>query len=118
MMRSILRAIPALMLGLAMVGNSAFAFGPHEGPIATGDCTYRHYGQPDLFRQYGMDNNCGGVSAGLYPAPGPVPAFVGHTYYTYEPLYPHEMLYPHHRTYHRYYDGGRGLTRTSVRWMR
>jgi hypothetical protein len=51
-------------------------------------------------------------------APQPVPPLVGHTYYTYQPFMPHELLYPHHRTYHRYYDGGRGLTRTSVSWYR
>jgi hypothetical protein len=90
-------------------------FGP---PSGAGDCAYRHYGSPDLFRQYYVPNNCGGVSAGMYPAPLPVPPHVGHTYYTYEPLYPHEFLYPHKRTYHRYYDDGRGLTRTKVTWMR
>jgi hypothetical protein len=90
-------------------------FGP---PSDAGDCVYRHYGSPDLFRQYYVPNNCGGVSAGMYPAPIPVPPHVGHTFYTYEPFYPHEMLYPHHRTYHRYYDDGRGLTRAKVTWMR
>jgi hypothetical protein len=27
---------------------------------------------------------------------------------------PHEFMYKHHRTYHQYYDGGRGLTRAHV----
>lgn len=76
---------------------------------------YRNYGQPDLFRQY-YSNNVGGATAELYLAPIPVPPHVGHTYYTYEPLYPHEMLYRHVRNYHRYYDDGRGMTRTHVRW--
>lgn len=52
----------------------------------------------------------------MYMAPGPVPAHVGHTYYTYQPFMPHEMLYKHKRTYHRYYDEGRGLTRTHIRY--
>ena len=51
-------------------------------------------------------------------APHPIPANVGHTYITYQPLMPHEWLYPHHRRYHRYYDEGRGLNRTSVNWYK
>ncbi len=47
---------------------------------------------------------------------GPRTANVGHTYYTYQPFMPHEMLYKHKRTYHRYYDEGRGLTRTHIRY--
>ena len=31
---------------------------------------------------------------------------------------PHEFLYTHHRTYHQYYNGGKGLNRTKVRWYR
>lgn len=82
-----------------------------------GDCVYRHYPQTDLFRQYYIGNNCGGAPAHMYPAPNTgIPPWVGHVYYTYEPLYPHEFLYPHHRTYHRYYNDGRGLTRTHVSW--
>ena len=60
----------------------------------------------------------GRVSAPLYTAPVQVPPLVGQTYATYEPLMPHEMLYRHSRTYYRYYDGGRGLTRTRVVWWR
>jgi hypothetical protein len=88
------------------------------GASDAGDCVYRHYGTPDLFRQYYVPNNCGGVAAGMYPAPIPVPPHVGHVYYTYEPFYPHEFMYPHHRTYYRYYDDGRGLTRAKVSWRR
>ena len=55
---------------------------------------------------------CGGVPAEMYLAPQPVPAYVGHTYFTYQPMMPHELLYQHHRTYYRHYDEGRGLTRT------
>ena len=88
------------------------------GGVSAANCNYRQYGPHDLFRQYYAPNNCGGPVAALYPAPHAVPEMVGHTYYTYQPLYPHEFLYPHHRTYHRYYDDGRGLTRTSVKWMR
>jgi hypothetical protein len=89
---------------------------PITPAVGAGDCDYRQYGPHDLFRQYYVPNNCGGPAAELYPAPHYVPPHVGHVYYTYQPLYPHEFLYNHHRTYHRYYDDGRGLTRTSVRW--
>lgn len=79
-------------------------------------CRDREFPQPDLFYNFYVPGICGGVPAEAYIAPRPVPPNVGHTYYTYQPLMPHEMLYKHHRVYHRYYDGGRGLTRTSVRW--
>jgi hypothetical protein len=29
---------------------------------------------------------------------------------------PHEFTYSHYRTYRRYYDDGRGMTRTKVVW--
>lgn len=79
-------------------------------------CRPWEYGRPDLFYNFYVPNNCGGAPAALYIAPRPVPALVGHTYYTYQPLMPHEMLYPHLRTYRQWYDGGRGVTRTKVAW--
>jgi hypothetical protein len=82
------------------------------------NCRPRTYGQPDLFYNYYVPGTCGGVPAAMYVAPQPVPAWVGHTYYTYQPFLPHELLYQHHRHYYRYYDQGRGLTRTSVSWYR
>ena len=72
---------------------------------------------PELFYNYYVPPNFGGVGAQLYMAPGPVPGHVGHTYYTYQPLYPHEYLYGHTRTYHRYYNCGKGLNRTKVQWL-
>lgn len=101
-------------------GGCESGFGRHghglHGGAGPGDCVYRHYGT-DLFHQYYIGNNCGGAPAAMYPAPNStIPPHVGHVYYTYEPLYPHEYLYPHHRTYHRYYNDGRGLTRTHVSW--
>lgn len=81
-----------------------------------GNCEYRFYGQPDLFYNYYAWPSCTGLGAELYVSPRPVPQHVGHTYITYQPLYPHEFMYPHHRTYHKYYNGGQGLNRTSVHW--
>jgi len=92
----------------------------HSGRLAqdahNGNCNYRQYGSPDLFYNYWAPANCGGVAASMYVSPRPVPAHVGHTYITYQPLMPHEFMYHHSRTYHRYYDNGAGLTRTSVRY--
>ena len=79
-------------------------------------CRDYEYGRPDLFYNYYVPPTCGGMGAAMYIAPQPVPAYVGHTYYTYQPLMPHEMLYKHHRRYHRSYDEGRGTTRTGVIW--
>lgn len=81
-----------------------------------GECRPWEYGRPDLFYNYYVAPNCGGTGAQLYIAPHPVPAWVGHTYYTYQPFMPHELLYAHQRRYHRYYDDGRGLTRARVKW--
>ena len=90
--------------------------GLHHKPTA--NCRPQYYGQPDLFYNYYVPGTCGGVPANMYLAPQPVPQMVGHTYYTYQPFMPHELLYQHHRNYYRYYDGGRGMTRTHVSWSR
>jgi hypothetical protein len=79
-------------------------------------CHPWQYGNPDLFYNFYVPNNCGGVPAALYVAPLPVPQFVGHTYYTYQPFMPHEFLYPHYRTYRKSYDCGRGINRTFAAW--
>lgn len=102
---------PALFFVVLSTSSSALAGGKHRP-----QCREYEYGNPDLFYNFYVPPTCGGVGAELYISPLPVPAHVGHTYYTYQPFMPHEMLYKHHRTYHRYYNEGRGLTRTSVRW--
>jgi hypothetical protein len=83
---------------------------------SNGECLYRFYGQPDLFYNYYAWPSCTGLGAELYVSPRPVPPLVGQTYITYQPLMPHEFMYSHHRTYHRYYNGGQGLNRTSVHY--
>lgn len=89
--------LPGALLAVMLLASSASAQGPQ------------------LFsNQYtqGMSNQ---ATAQMYMAPVPVPAWVGHTYYTYQPLYPHELMQsPHARRYHSYYDYGRGLDRTRV----
>ena len=97
--------------------NCGRSFGGRGGQTCSGpNCLPREAPRPDLFYNFYVGPNCGGVPAELYPAPIPTPPLVGHTYYTYQPLMPHEMLYPHKRTYHQYYNYGRGLNRTTVRW--
>src|SRR5262245_16091505 len=75
---------------------------------------------PDLFYNYYVPGNpCGGVGgvpAQLYISPRPTPAFVGHTYITYQPLMPHEFLYHHCRWYFKPNGEGSGLTTTKVCW--
>ena len=46
----------------------------------------------------------------------PTPPNVGHTFFTYQPFYPHEMLYWHKNRFHNYYDDGRGMNRTKVKY--
>lgn len=79
-------------------------------------CRPWEYGNPDLFYNFYVPNNCGGVPAAMYVAPLPVPENVGQTYFTYQPLMPHEFTYPHYRTYRKVYDEGRGIDRTKVVW--
>lgn len=87
-----------------------------EGRQQSPPCIDNNRHNPDLFYNFYTAPTCGGTGAEMYLAPQPVPAHVGHTYYTYQPLMPHEMLYQHRRTYNRYYDGGRGMNRTRVTW--
>jgi hypothetical protein len=102
----------------AAYDENHWEYAGHGGPgtCPGGNCQYRYYGQPNLFGNYYTWNNCGATPAALYVSPRPIPPHVGHTFITYQPLYPHEFMYTHHRTYHRYYNGGQGLNRTSVRY--
>ena len=71
---------------------------------------------PELFANQYTQGYANQATAQMYIAPVPVPAWVGHTYYTYQPLYPHEMMHRHTNRYHSYYDGGRGLNSTRVHY--
>ena len=94
--------------GDAAVASDAVAAAPVVGAVPGG----RVYGQPDLFYNYYTQGYANTVNAQMYVAPLPVPPYVGHTFYTYQPFMPHEMLYWHKDRFHNYYDGGRGLNRT------
>jgi len=90
--------------------------GGFAGDIASG-CVPRTYGNPDLFYNYYTQGNCNGTNAQMYLSPVPVPANVGHTFYTYQPFNPQEMLYWHTDRFHNYYDGGRGMNHTKVHYF-
>jgi len=79
--------------------NEAIAQSPGQA-----GCYYNYYTASD-----------DGIAAQMYLCPRPVPARVGYTYITYQPLAPHEFMYRHSRTYLRRNENGR-LTRTSVCW--
>lgn len=92
---------PSALLALMLLGNAAYC--QEHGGVG-----------PHLFANQYTQGVANQATAQMYIAPVPVPPWVGHTYYTYEPLYPHELTYTHHHRYHSYYDGGRGLNRTRV----
>jgi hypothetical protein len=70
------------------------------------DLFYNYYAQPGPYN---------GAAAQMYVSPRPVPAFVGHTWVTYQPYMPHEMTYKHKRSYYTY-NPGAGWRRTNVRY--
>ncbi len=85
-----------------------------DGTAVGGTAQRRDYGQPDLFYNYYTQGNANAANAQMYVSPVPVPAFVGHTFGTYQPWYPHHYLYWHTDRYHNYYDNGRGMNRTKA----
>jgi len=69
----------------------------------------------DLFANYQVGPHPSGTAAQMYVSPLPVPAQVGHTYTTYQPLMPHEYVYKHTRSHYAYVQGS-GWTRSKVRY--
>jgi hypothetical protein len=102
--------------GNASVGvdGAAMSAGGLAGGNGFGGCTGREYGRPDLFYNYYTQGACNQANAQMYVSPQPVPAWVGHTFTTYQPLMPHQMLYWHKHSYHKYYDSGRGHNTTRI----
>jgi hypothetical protein len=104
MARKLLPLVLAVVC-LAVVGSylpQAQAELPYQGP-------------KDLFHNYYVPAQGGGVGAELYLCPRPVPPLVGHTYIPYPPLMPHEFLYKHRRTY-KTQNAETGKTTTHVHW--
>ncbi len=69
----------------------------------------------DLFANYQVGPNPSGTAAQMYVSPLPVPAHVGHTYTTYQPLMPHEYLYKHTRSHYAHQPGA-GWSRSKIRY--
>jgi hypothetical protein len=102
--------------GLGLLVLVAVAAGSFLLGAVPSACAFdRGGGGQDLFYNYYVPD--GGVPAAMYVCPRPTPAFVGHTYITYQPLMPHEMLYPHFHVY-RTSNPGAGETTTTVHWNR
>ena len=103
--------IALLAFGLAAVAlsaSTASAYGPWQRTIS-------YQGKQDLFYNFYEGPDGCGTAAAMYVSPRPVPAFVGHTYTTYQPLMPHEYLYRHTRT-HYAHNPGAGWSRAKIRY--
>ncbi len=102
--------------------------------MTAGTVSAQYAGQFDnsLFLQYYANGAASQTTAGMYPAPHPVPyQTVGGAHYTYQPLYPHEMMWQHKRNYYNFYagpeafysdpctrqGGGSALNKTTVIWQ-
>lgn len=84
----------------------------------------------NLFQNFYTPDGTSQTTAAMYPAPHPVPYWVGGSNYTYQPFYPHQHLYQHSKNYYNYNGssdqfysdnqrfgrGGDAVTRTSVVW--
>lgn len=109
------RIVSSEVVSDEVVGESYSGGEYVEGEAGAG-VVNRQYGQPDLFYNFYTQGGANSANAQMYVSPVPVPANVGHTSLTYQPFYPHHMLYPHKDTFHNYYDNGRGMNRTAVKY--
>lgn len=106
-----------LVLATGLAVTMTVAASPAAAQFGTGNTPN------SLFSQYTTQPGASATQSALYPAPHHVPANVGHSYYTYQPLMPHEMMYQHTRNYYNYYNTGgyygghNALNKTSVRWQ-
>lgn len=98
------RVMGCAAAALAAIGT----VGAQEGYTSRHGNSYSVTQAPnDLFYNYHSQPGWGGgYTAGMYPAPMPVPGYVGQTYYTYQPLYPHHYLEAHKL---HYTDGDRDV---------
>lgn len=69
----------------------------------------------DLFYNYYEGPDPSGTTTAMYISPRPVPAYVGHTYTTYQPFMPHEYTYKHTQSHYAYAPGA-GWSRSKVRY--
>jgi hypothetical protein len=111
MLKNFTRAalVACTAIGLWQAGQTASAVQGAWDPLIS------YQNKNDLFANYYVGPCPSGTAAAMYVSPQPVPAHVGHTYTTYQPLMPHEMLYRHTRS-HYAYEQGAGWTRSKVRY--
>jgi hypothetical protein len=104
-------------LALTMCVAAAFALICQQAVASDGHMkrTISYQGKTDLFANYYEGPQPSGRAASMYVSPLPIPANVGHTYTTYQPLMPHEYLYKHTRSHYSHAPGA-GWTRTKVRY--
>ena len=108
------RALLALAVVPIVLSSVAMAEFPKAGWDGKRHISYQQ--QKDLFyNYYAQPGPYNGAAAQMYVCPQPVPAFVGHTYVTYQPFMPHEYTYKHERSYYTY-NPGAGWRRTNVRY--
>lgn len=105
--------------------------------IAASECSAQSIYDPsgqqlefNLFQNFHTGQGPSQTTAAMYPAPHPVPYWVGGSHYTYQPLYPHQHMYEHKKAYYNYYGtadqyysdnqrhgrGGDALNNTTVIW--
>ena len=113
---------------LILVAMGAFAF---TGESAIAQQQQSSQMEFNLFQNFHTQPGASMSSAAMYSAPHPVPASVGYSNYTYQPLYPHQHLYAHKKNYYNYYgtadqfysdncqggQGGGALNKTTVVWQ-
>lgn len=99
-------------LGMMLLVSSASA---DPGHAWKGKRSVSEQRSNDLFYNSYVGPQPSGTAAQMYVAPLPIPAHVGHTYTTYQPLMPHELMYNHRRSYYNHHPGA-GWTRTNVRY--
>ncbi len=108
------RLIPAGIVAILLAGSwlATSDASAVEGRMKR-DISYQN--KNDLFYNYQVGPNPSGTAAAMYISPGPIPANVGHTYTTYQPLMPHEMMYKHTRSHYAHTPGA-GWSRSKIRY--
>ena len=101
-----------LVAAMAAVGQCPVACHAAEGKWQR---VISYQDKRDVFANYYVGPCPCGTAAQMYVSPQPVPANVGHTYTTYQPLMPHEYLYKHTRSHYAHTPGA-GWTRAKVRY--
>lgn len=84
-------------------------------PARAWDRVISYQGKQDLFYNFYEGPDPSGTATAMYVSPRPVPAYVGHTYTTYQPLMPHEYLYAHTRSHYAHVPGA-GWSRAKIRY--